>query len=85
MPVRWGDMDALGHVNNAMYFRYAESGRIATGFLGTPLVLPALTRTGHLDEAYAMLLRREAPSCQLPEVIHIVTSVEPHAASRAPV
>ncbi len=39
-----------------------ESGRIATGFLGTPLVLPALTRTGHLDEAYAMLLRREAPS-----------------------
>jgi acyl-CoA thioester hydrolase len=22
-------MDALGHVNNAMYFRYAESGRIA--------------------------------------------------------
>lgn len=40
----------------------AEAGRIATGFLGTPLVLPALTRTGHLDEAYAMLLRREAPS-----------------------
>lgn len=39
-----------------------EAGRIATGFLGTPLVLPALTRTGHLDEAYAMLLRREAPS-----------------------
>ena len=29
LPVRWGDMDALGHVNNAMYFRYAESGRIA--------------------------------------------------------
>jgi acyl-CoA thioester hydrolase len=29
IPIRWGDMDALGHVNNAMYFRYAESGRIA--------------------------------------------------------
>jgi alpha-L-rhamnosidase len=37
-------------------------GRIATGFLGTPLVLPALTRTGHLAEAYLMLLRREIPS-----------------------
>jgi alpha-L-rhamnosidase len=37
-------------------------GRIATGFLGTPLVLPALTRTGHLSEAYLMLLRREMPS-----------------------
>ncbi|GAA5087385.1 glycoside hydrolase family 78 protein [Microbacterium yannicii] len=39
-----------------------ENGRIATGFLGTPLVLFALSRSGHLDEAYLMLLRREAPS-----------------------
>jgi alpha-L-rhamnosidase len=37
-------------------------GRIATGFLGTPLVLPALSRTGHLAEAYLMLLRHELPS-----------------------
>lgn len=29
VQVRWGDMDALGHVNNAMYFRYLESARIA--------------------------------------------------------
>ena len=39
-----------------------ENGRIATGFLGTPLVLFALSRNGHLDEAYLMLLRRDAPS-----------------------
>ena len=39
-----------------------ENGRIATGFLGTPLVLFALSRHGYLDEAYLMLLRREAPS-----------------------
>jgi alpha-L-rhamnosidase len=39
-----------------------ENGRIATGFLGTPLVLFALSHSGHLDEAYLMLLRREAPS-----------------------
>ena len=38
------------------------AGRVATGFLGTPLVLPALSETGHVDEAYAMLLRREPPS-----------------------
>jgi alpha-L-rhamnosidase len=37
-------------------------GRVATGFLGTPLVLPALSATGHLDEAYRMLLRRAMPS-----------------------
>jgi acyl-CoA thioester hydrolase len=28
-PVAWGDMDALGHVNNAVYFRYFESARVA--------------------------------------------------------
>jgi acyl-CoA thioester hydrolase len=28
IPVRWGDMDALGHVNNTVYFRYAEQSRI---------------------------------------------------------
>jgi alpha-L-rhamnosidase len=39
-----------------------EAGRIRTGFLGTPLVLFALSESGHLPEAYLMLLRREAPS-----------------------
>ena len=38
--VRWGDMDAMGHVNNAMYFRYLESARIdwfrAIGFEPDP-------------------------------------------------
>lgn len=28
-PVAWGDMDAMGHVNNTVYFRYFESARIA--------------------------------------------------------
>jgi acyl-CoA thioester hydrolase len=27
-PIRWGDMDAMGHVNNANYFRYLEAGRL---------------------------------------------------------
>lgn len=39
-----------------------EHGRIATGFLGTPLVLFALVHTGHVDEAYLMLLRQAPPS-----------------------
>lgn len=26
--IRWGDMDALGHVNNTVYFRYMEQARI---------------------------------------------------------
>ncbi|MFN3417610.1 MAG: acyl-CoA thioesterase [Caldimonas sp.] len=28
IPIRWGDMDAMGHVNNATYFRYLETVRI---------------------------------------------------------
>lgn len=28
IPIRWGDMDALGHVNNTIYFRYLESARV---------------------------------------------------------
>lgn len=39
----------------------AKGGRIATGFLGTPLVLPALSRTGQTAAAYRLLLNRECP------------------------
>ena len=28
MPIRWGDMDAMGHVNNTLYFRYMEVIRL---------------------------------------------------------
>jgi alpha-L-rhamnosidase len=39
----------------------ANGYRIATGFLGTPLVLPALSRTGHTEIAYRLLLNRDCP------------------------
>lgn len=29
IPMRWGDMDALGHLNNTLYFRFFEEGRIS--------------------------------------------------------
>lgn len=51
-----------------------QRGRIATGFLGTPLVLFALSHHGYFDEAYLMLLRREAPSW-LYQVDHGATTV----------
>ena len=28
IPIRWGDMDVMGHVNNTNYFRYFEIVRI---------------------------------------------------------
>ena len=29
MAIRWGDMDAMMHVNNTVYFRYMEQARIS--------------------------------------------------------
>src|SRR5882672_1617213 len=29
MKMRWGDMDALGHLNNTVYFRFFEEARIS--------------------------------------------------------
>ncbi|WP_373928083.1 acyl-CoA thioesterase [Abyssibacter sp.] len=29
MQIRWGDMDSLGHVNNARYFTFSETARLA--------------------------------------------------------
>lgn len=28
IPIRWGDMDAMGHVNNTIYLRYFETIRL---------------------------------------------------------
>jgi acyl-CoA thioester hydrolase len=46
LDVRWGDMDALRHVNNTLYFRYFEEARVRLfnamddgGFTRCPVVL----------------------------------------------
>lgn len=44
VPVAWGEMDALGHVNNAVYFRYLESGRMA--YFERVGLLEQMKRTG---------------------------------------
>lgn len=39
-----------------------NDGRLSTGFLGTPLLLPTLSKYGMQDLAYSMLLQTENPS-----------------------
>jgi alpha-L-rhamnosidase len=46
---------------------------IQTGFAGTPFVTDALTVTGHLDDAYALLLQRECPSWLYPVTMGATT------------
>lgn len=52
IDVQWGEMDAFGHVNNAVYLRYFESARIAymrrmnqKGVLDTSQIIPVLAET----------------------------------------
>ena len=40
----------------------ANKGMLATGFLGTPYLLEELTKTGHADLAYKLLLNTQYPS-----------------------
>ena len=47
--------------------------RISTGFAGTPYVCEALTRTGHLDDAYALLMQRDCPSWLYPVTMGATT------------
>ncbi|NJP90912.1 family 78 glycoside hydrolase catalytic domain [Nonomuraea sp. FMUSA5-5] len=39
-----------------------DGHRVATGFAGTPYVTWALTKTGHVDDAYRLLLQEQCPS-----------------------
>jgi alpha-L-rhamnosidase len=51
----------------------AADYRVTTGFAGTPYVTWALTDTGHLDDAYALLLERECPSWLYPVTMGATT------------
>ena len=46
---------------------------ISTGFAGTPLVTDALSSTGHLDEAYALLTETQCPSFLYPVTMGATT------------
>ncbi|MDN4474729.1 family 78 glycoside hydrolase catalytic domain [Demequina sp. SYSU T00192] len=51
----------------------AGGHRIPTGFVGTPIICDALASTGHLDDAYALLLQRELPSWLYPVTMGATT------------
>jgi alpha-L-rhamnosidase len=55
--------EARAELGDALATLVGEAGdHLATGFLGTPILLPALTATGHLDVAYDVLLQPTSPS-----------------------
>ncbi|MGP0030029.1 MAG: family 78 glycoside hydrolase catalytic domain [Acidimicrobiales bacterium] len=67
-----------GDLRQAAGDRLAELVRdsgyhVSTGFAGTPYVLDALTLTGHLGEAYRMLLEQSCPSWLYPVTMGATT------------
>jgi len=50
-----------------------DSGAISTGFLGTPVIMDAMSQNGHLEEAYSMLLREEIRSWLYPITVGATT------------
>lgn len=53
----------------------ARNWHLSTGFLGTPWLLPVLTRTGYVDVAYRLLLQDTFPSWLYPVVHGDATTV----------
>lgn len=77
IPVAWGEMDALNHVNNVVYFRYFETVRIEylrrigmLDMLSTQGVGPVLAETSaryRRPVTFPDTLRAEARVSQLDE------------------
>ena len=61
------DEDQTAYAGGRLAQVVARSGyTISTGFAGTPLVADALSSTGHLTEAYLLLMQTECPSFLYP-------------------
>lgn len=74
-PVRvnWSDMDALGHVNNVVYFRYLETTRIS--MMETMGAFPKLFQQGTGLVVADSRCRYKAPVVY-PDILHIGLSAE---------
>lgn len=55
---------------------HSSKFRISTGFVGTPLILPALTASGKIQLAYRMLLEKSCPSWLYPITMGATTMWE---------
>ena len=68
------DADQEQRMGDRLAFLTRASGyRIGTGFVGTPLITDALTRTGHDDTAMRLLTQTENPSWLYPVTMGATT------------
>jgi len=74
IAIRWGDMDAMGHVNNTVYFRYMEQARI--GWFDT------LVPRGEAWKATGMVIANA--SCNFKRAINYPGTVDVQVFTGAP-
>jgi alpha-L-rhamnosidase len=68
------DEDQRQHAGDQLALLVAKAGfTISTGFAGTPMVTDALSSTGHLAEAYALLTETRCPSFLYPVTMGATT------------
>jgi acyl-CoA thioester hydrolase len=72
-PLRWGDMDAFGHVNNVVYLRYLEQARVEWMFTTAKQLGVAQFSLGTVVAKHEIEYRR--PLVYRPEPVPIETWV----------
>jgi acyl-CoA thioester hydrolase len=68
--MRWGDMDAQGHVNNAAYVDYLQEARVGFLFSGPP-VLHQLLESGTLVVSHQLEYLRPIMFSERPLTINL--------------
>ncbi len=58
IPIRWGDMDAMGHVNNTVYFRYFEIARLEWMYRVGATASPGVAEGPVIVNAFCNFLRQ---------------------------
>jgi acyl-CoA thioester hydrolase len=68
LPIQWGDQDAFGHVNNAIYLRWFESARIEYGNRAVLSQTGTGTGVGPILAAISCNYRRQLT---YPDTVHV--------------
>ena len=79
VAIHWGllTVDQRQRAGERLAQLVDEAGyRIATGFIGTPIICDALSETGHVDVAWRLLNQRECPSWLYPITMGATTMWE---------
>jgi len=69
-PMRWGDMDAQGHINNAAYVDYLQEARVGFLLSGSP-ALHQLLDSGILVVSHQVEYLRPVPFSDRPLIIDL--------------